>query len=180
MHKGTKTPPEKNGEQRPAPGSSGNRTSNGTLASGSAPPPAPGPEVTELPARRTFTAEFKERVLKEADACTEAGGIGALLRRHGLYSSHLTSWRRQREEGSLAGLAPKQRGRKATPKNPLSEEVARLERENKRLLARAERAERLVELQKKVAELLGDPLPPPPAEPAAEEEPLAAPARRRR
>ena len=133
------------------------------------------------PKRRTFTAAEKAAHLDAYDALPKGSEErGAYLRREGLYSSHLTSWRRQREEGSLAGLAPKQRGRKATPKNPLSEEVARLERENKRLLARAERAERLVELQKKVAELLGDPLPPPPAEPAAEEEPLAAPARRRR
>ena len=88
MRKGTKTPPEKNGEEQRAPDSGGgNRTSNGPEPSGSAPPSAPDPEVAELPARRTFTAEFKERVLKEADACTEAGGIGALLRRHGLYSS---------------------------------------------------------------------------------------------
>lgn len=114
----------------------------------------------ELPRRRSFTAEFKRQVLDEADACKESGGeIGALLRRHGLYSSHLTEWRRAREAGELSGLAPKKRGRKARAKNPLAAEVARLEREVKRQTARAERAERMIELQKKLAELLGEELP---------------------
>src|SRR5215475_15375825 len=83
-------------------------------------------EVT-LPRRRRFSAEFKLRILAEADACTEPGEVGALLRRHGLYSSHLTEWRRQRDKGTLAALAPKKRGRKAAAKNPLAAEVARLE-----------------------------------------------------
>jgi transposase-like protein len=127
---------------------------------GPAAPPStpPDPEVA-APRRRTFTAECKRRVLAEVDACSEPGDIGALLCRHGLYSSHLTEWRRQREEGVLSGLAPKKRGRKPVAKNPLAEEVARLERENRKLLARAERAERLLELPKKVAELFGEPLP---------------------
>ena len=120
----------------------------------------PDPEVVEGPARRRFTAEFKRRVLAEADACAgEPGGIGALLRRHGLYSSHLVTWRHQRDAGELAGLTPKKRGRKPAPKNPLADRVARLERDLARATARAERAERLVELQKKLAELMGDTLP---------------------
>ena len=143
--------------------------------------PAPDPEVVEGPARRTFTAEFKRQLLAEVDAAIASGGeVGAILRRHGLYSSHLSDWRRLRDEGALAGLAPRQRGRKVQPQNPLAGQVARLERELARATARAERAERLVELQKKVAELLGDPLPPPPPELAAEPEPPGAPKRRRR
>jgi transposase len=126
-----------------------------------APPPSVPPVDSEvpLPRRRSFTAEFKRKVLAEVDACTEPGGIGALLRRHGLYSSHLSEWRRQRDAGELSGLAPKKRGRKAVAKNPLVAEVARLEREVKRLTARAERAEGLVAVQKKLAELLGEELP---------------------
>jgi transposase len=146
-----------------------------------APAPARDPEVVEGPTRRTFSAEFKRQLLAEVDAAIASGGeVGAILRRHGLYSSHLSDWRRLRDEGARAGLAPRQRGRKAQPVNPLAGQVARLERELARATARAERAERLVELQKKVAELLGDPLPPPPPELVAEPEPPAAPKRRRR
>ena len=118
------------------------------------------PEVAERAGRRSFTAEFKRQVLADADACTEAGAIGALLRRHGLYSSHLGKWRQQRDAGELTGLAPRQRGRKPRPTNPLAEQVARLEREVKRLTARAARAEGLVAVQKKMAELLGEEIPP--------------------
>jgi transposase len=146
-------------------------------------PPAPSVPVVDsevvLARRRSFTAEFKRQVLTEADACTEPGEVGALLRRHGLYSSHLTDWRRQRDEGALAALGPKRRGRKPATKNPLAAEVARLEQENRRLLARAERAERLVELQKKVAELFGETLPPPPPD-LATSEPPPVPRRRKR
>ena len=123
------------------------------------PRPAPDPEVPASAKRRAFTAEFKRRVLAEADACGP-GELGALLRRHGLYSSHLVTWRRQRDAGELAGLAPRKRGRKAAAKNPLADEVARLERELRRMTARAERAEGLVEVQKKLAALLGEELPP--------------------
>jgi transposase-like protein len=122
--------------------------------------PAADPEVAERAARRSFTAEFKRQVLAEADACTEAGAIGALLRRHGLYSSHLGKWRQQRDAGELAGLAARKRGRKPRPTNPLAEQVARLEREVQRMTARAERAEGLVAVQKKMAELLGEEIPP--------------------
>lgn len=111
------------------------------------------------PRRRTFTAEFKRKVLAEAESAGE-GEVGALLRRYGLYSSHLTDWRRLRDEGALSGLAPKKRGRKPVAKNPLADEVARLQRALKKALARAERAEGLVAVQKKLAELLGEELPP--------------------
>jgi transposase-like protein len=177
MSKGMKALAAKVDDKRPAGDNDGSRGTVRPTTFGSA--PVPDPEVVERPDRRTFTAEFKQRILAEADACAGTGEIGAMLRRHGLYSSHLTSWRRQRDEGTIAGLAPRKRGRRPTPKNPLADQVAHLERENKRLLARAERAERLVELQKKVAELLGDPLPPPPNELVSEESP-AAPTRRRR
>ena len=110
--------------------------------------------------RRRFTAEYKLRVLREADGCTEPGQLGALLRREGLYSSHLTAWRQQRDQGTLAGLAPKQRGRKASPDAPLVAENERLKRENQRLTAKLRQAETIIEVQKKLSEILGIPLPP--------------------
>ena len=112
-------------------------------------------EVSTKARRRQFSAEYKRRVLAEADACTKPGEIGALLRREGLYSSHLVEWRRSRDRGALAGLAGKKRGPAAKAVNPLARKVAELEREMARLRRRAERAEGLVEVQKKVAELLG-------------------------
>lgn len=112
-------------------------------------------QVAAKPRRRTFTAEYKRRILKEADACATAGAVGALLRREGLYSSHVTVWRRARARGELAALAPKKRGRKPTPVDPRARQLAQLEREVTRLTARAERAEALVELQKKLAALFG-------------------------
>lgn len=108
-------------------------------------------EVTSKPKRRGFTAEYKLKVLREVDACTKKGEIGALLRREGLYSSHLVAWRRARD----SGLAPKKRGPAAKAPNPLSQRVAELEREAARWKARAQQAEGLVEVQKKVADLLG-------------------------
>ena len=118
-------------------------------------PDGPDVEVLAKASRRRFTAEYKRKILREADACTALGAIGALLRREGLYSSHLTTWRAQRERGELAGLTPKQRGPAPKPQNPLAAKVAVLEREVSRQKARADRAEALVALQKKVAELLG-------------------------
>ena len=112
-------------------------------------------EVTAKPTRRRLTAEYKLRILREGDACTRSGEIGALLRREGLYSSSLTAWRKQRERGELEGLVQKKRGPSAKEKNPLADKVRVLERENARLKVRAERAEGLVELQKKVSEILG-------------------------
>ncbi len=120
-------------------------------------PRADGPEVEVVAkaTRRRFSAKYKLKILRAADACAQPGEIGALLRREGLYSSHLTTWRAQRERGELAGLTPKKRGPAPKPKNPLAGKVAALEREVTRQTARAERAEALVDLQKKVAELLG-------------------------
>jgi transposase len=127
---------------------------------------ASSPEVLEKPVRRRFTVEYKSQILAEADACTELGMLGELLRREGLYSSHLTTWRRQRDEGALAGLRPKRRGRKAKPKNPLADEVARLQRENQRLKEQLRQAELIIDVQKKVSEMLNIPLKTPDGEEA--------------
>jgi len=112
-------------------------------------------EVMAKPTRRRFTVEYKLRILRETDACSRRGEIGALLRREGLYSSNLTAWCKQREKGELEGLSQKRRGPLRKENNPLGDKVKALERENTRLRARAERAEGLVELQKKVSEILG-------------------------
>ena len=116
-------------------------------------------EVSTKAGRRRFTAEYKRRVLQEADACSKSGELGALLRREGLYSSHLSAWRAARSRGELAGLAPRKRGPKAKPPDPRDKRNAELERELKRFQARAERAEALVEVQKKLSALLGIELP---------------------
>lgn len=123
--------------------------------------PVPDPAVPEKPVRRRFTAEYKLRILREADRCTQPGQLGALLRREGLYSSHLTTWRQQRDEGTLAGLTPKRRGRKASPDAPLVAENDQLRRENQRLTVKLRQAETIIEVQKKLSEILGVPLPPP-------------------
>lgn len=116
---------------------------------------APDPEVPEQKGRRKFTAKYKIEILKEADACTEPGQLGALLRREGLYSSNLTTWRRQREEGLLDALSPKKRGRKEKEKNPLAPKVSQLEKENERLRKKLRKAEIIIDVQKKISEILG-------------------------
>ena len=131
----------------------------GAAAAGNA-KPMPDPAVPERPVRRRFTADYKIRILREADRCTEPGQLGALLRREGLYSSHLTNWRQQRDEGTLAGLAPKRRGRKPTPNAPLVADNERLKRENQRLAEKLRQAEAIIEVQKKLSEVLGIPLSP--------------------
>ena len=120
---------------------------NGTIATDQ-----PDPEVRPKAKHRQFTAEYKKRILDEADACTTATQRGALVRREGLYSSHLIAWRRQRAQGVLDGLTPKKRGAKS---DPLVAENARLQREIERLQARLQRAETIIEVQKKVSQLLG-------------------------
>jgi transposase-like protein len=112
-------------------------------------------EVMAKATRRRFSAEYKLRILRAAEACTQPGETGALLRREGLYFSNLKTWREQRRTGELGGLTPKRRGPAPKGKNPLAAKVAALEREVSRHKARAERAEALVELQKKVSEILG-------------------------
>ena len=111
------------------------------------------PEVVPKAKRRKFTAKYKLRILEEADRCTERGQIGELLRREGLYSSHLSKWRQQRARGQLQGLASKKRGRKG--QDPSVAELARLRRENERLRAQLEQAEIIIDVQKKLAGLLG-------------------------
>jgi transposase-like protein len=118
----------------------------------------PEVEVDPKAHRRQFSAKYKLDVLKRADACKVPGSLGALLRAEGLYSSHLATWRSQRDAGGLAGLTPKKRGRKHVGVDARDRKLVELQRENARLTARAERAEALVDLQKKVASLLGTPL----------------------
>ena len=120
----------------------------------------PEPEVPEKPVRRRFSASYKLQLLQQADACRESGDIGRLLRREGLYFSHLTRWRHQRERGSLDGLTPNKRGRKATKCNSLLPEVQRLRKENEQLMQRLKQAQLIIEVQKKVSLLLA--IPPPP------------------
>jgi transposase len=112
----------------------------------------PDPQVIPKAKRRTFSDEYKRRILGEVDACTEHGAIGALLRREGLYSSHISTWRQQRAQGELGG---RKRGRKPDPQ---AAEMACLQRENERLRSRLERAEHIIDVQKKLAHLLGTPL----------------------
>lgn len=120
--------------------------------------PPPNPEVPEKATRRRFTTDYKLKILHQADQCRNPGEIGALLRREGLYSSHLTTWRRQRETGMISGLAPKQRGRKPNLNHPLQAENANLRKENVRLQRRLKRAELIIDIQKKISQMLGIPL----------------------
>ena len=118
-------------------------------------PVAASPELTDRPRRRTFTVKDKLRILADTDRAAGSGGVGAILRREGLYSSVLSDWRRQRDAGALGALTPSKRGPKVPPLNPLATELASARRDNIRLQQRLERAEAIIELQKKVAELLG-------------------------
>jgi len=117
----------------------------------------PAIEVVAKAARRRFTVEYKRKIVREADACKTPGAVGALLRREGLYSSHLTTWRAARERGELAG-APKKRGPVRQVADPRDKKLAEQAREISRWQQRAARAEALVALQKQVAALLGTPL----------------------
>jgi transposase-like protein len=119
---------------------------------------APSPEMSDRPRRRTFTAQTKLRILAEVESATGNGGIGAILRREGLYSSTLTEWRRQRDSGTLGGLTPARRGPKPAAPNPLAVELAQAGRDVARLGRQLEHAEAIIEIQKKVAALLGIPL----------------------
>ena len=113
----------------------------------------PKTEVVAKAKRRQYTGEYKLRILREVDACQGSGEIGALLRREGLYSSNLTNWRRQRERGELDGLSPQKRGPKPDPQ---AVELARLKRENERLREQLRKAEVIIDVQKKVAQMLGE------------------------
>lgn len=122
-------------------------------------------EVVEKARRRGFTAEYKLRVLAEAERCTKPGEVGALLRREGLYSSLLSAWRRQRDAGELSAGSPKKRGPPAKVPDASARRVAELEKELARARVRLKRAEALLDLQKKVSEILGVELPKPDEEP---------------
>jgi transposase len=115
----------------------------------------PDPEVVPMAQRRRFTAEEKLRIVEEADACTEPGEIGALLRREGIYSSYLSRWRQARDREQLTALGAQQRGPKPAADAALVREVVRLRRENERLQARLDQAEAIIEVQKKLSQLLG-------------------------
>ena len=138
--------PERRGDERSEPPRSGGSPTGEREA-------VPNPEVTARHAKRRFTAAYKLEILRKADACTRSGELGVLLRREGLYSSHLVTWRRQRADG----LRPKKRGRKAKPIDP---HVKKLAQENRRLTSRLQQAEAVIAFQKKVSELLGIPLKP--------------------
>ena len=141
------------------------RTTGPNVGGRRAPPPtgpgasAPNPEVVDHATRRRFTAEYKRRILAEVDAATDPGAIGLIIRREGLYASHLTHWRKARGKGELDALAPKKRGPKASVKDPLQVENAKLTRENARLNKKLQRAEVIIDLQKKVSQILGITLP---------------------
>jgi transposase len=119
----------------------------------------PDPEVVAKPKRRTYTAEYKQRILAEAEvAAAIPGGVGALLRREGLYSSLLAYWRRERADGIREALTPRKRGPKSK-RHPLDEEIQKLRRQNARLTEDLRKAHIIIDVQKKVAALLGNPIP---------------------
>ena len=140
----------------PAPGLGvEERSDEAPSAGASAPPVRPDPEVVAKPKRRRFAAEYRLRILEEADRCTELGEVGRLLRREGLYSSHLTAWRRARRNGALRGLTSKKRGAKPKARNPLEPKVRELEVKVARLEKELHKAHTILDVQEKVAGLLG-------------------------
>ena len=149
MNPATVGEPERRGDER----SEAPRSGGSPPIERAAGPVPPDPEVPARHARRRFTTAYKLEILRRADACTRHGELGGLLRKEGLYSSHLITWRQQR----AAGLTPKKRGRKTTAVDP---RVKKLEQENRRLTSRLQQTEALLAFQKKVSELLGIPLKP--------------------
>ena len=137
--------------------SEGDRSATGGKA-GADPKVHPDPEVVAQAKRRRFTAEYKQRILKESDQAKGSGGIGALLRREGLYSSLLATWRREREAGVLQALTPQKRGPKSK-RDPVQEEIQKLQKDNARLTEQLRKAEIVIDVQKKVGALLGWPIP---------------------
>jgi transposase len=138
----------------------GGATDEGRRPTVVAPPASVSSELSNRPRRRTFTAADKQRILAATDHAAETGGIGAILRREGLYSSQLTDWRRQRDAGAFGALAPARRGPKALEANPLTAKVALLEKNNADLTRSLARAEAIIVVQKKLADLLGIPMTP--------------------
>jgi len=146
-------PLERNEAERSEPSRSGGGTNP------TEPATPVDPEVEAKAKRRQFSAAYKRRILNEADKA-RPGAIASLLRREGLYSSHLITWRKQRESGEIAGLEPRKRGKKPAAKNPLAGEVHRLTRENQRLQKRLRQAEIIIDVQKKLCDVLGLTVPP--------------------
>jgi transposase-like protein len=147
---------EHNGADDPGvEGAVGDR--NGGAVGRAAPAGVPDPELVEQARRRRFTAEYKLAVLREADGCTQPGQLGALLRREGLYSSHLATWRKQRDAGSIKALS-RPRGRK--PGDPRDAQIAALERRAQRAEAELAKARKVIEVQGNVSALLGELLEP--------------------
>ena len=138
------------------------RSGEAANAAGGAPsasrPPVPDSEVIARPRRRSFTAEYKRSILDQAEAAQDSGSIGALLRREGLYSSHLTTWKRQRQKGEIDALTPQKRGPRVVV-SPLVKQNRQLQAANARLTRKLQNAELIIEVQKKVAALLGNPIP---------------------
>ena len=145
---------ERSGGERSEPPRSGEPAQTAALQVGRV---DRNPEVLERPVRRHFSAEYKERIVREAEVCTHAGQIGALLRREGLYSSHLDKWRRKLAQGGRAALVEAKRGRKPA-RTPAEVENERLRKHNARLERRLKQAQTIIEIQKKVSEILGIPL----------------------
>ncbi len=149
-----------NGTARPASQGTGILDSGLVdLPAGGGAAPRPDPEVVAHAKRRTYTVEYKQKILAEVDAAKGSGEIGVVLRRNGLYSSHLTKWRQERATGILEGLAPHKRGPKVKA-DPHALELQKLQRENERLTEQLRKAEIVIDVQKKVATLLGGILPP--------------------
>ncbi len=142
--------------ESPAPAVGGEeRSDEATSAGAGLYSPAPDTEVVAKPKRRRFTAEYRLRILDEIDRCTEPGEAGCVLRREGLYSSHLANWRRAQREGALQGLSPKKRGAKPRARNPLQPRVEELESKIVRLERELHQARTIMDVQEKVAGLLG-------------------------
>jgi transposase len=145
---------ELNGSPAPALGVEERSDEVPSAGAGTRPAP-PDPEVVAKPKRRRFTAEYRLRIVKEADRCTQPGDVGRLLRREGLYSSHLTKWREAHRNGALHGLRSKKRGVKPKATNPLEPKVRELEAKVARLEKDLHTAHTILDVQKKVAGLLG-------------------------
>jgi transposase len=144
---GRREPERSEGDRRPTDGKAG-----------SDPKIHPNPEVVAQAKRRSFTADYKQRILSETDRARGSGSVGALLRREGLYSSLLATWRRERASGVRLALAPQKRGPKSK-RDPIQEEIQKLQKDNARLTEQLRKAEIVIDVQKKVGALLGWPIP---------------------
>jgi len=153
MVKGKTSTGESLGFSHRAPGATGEKPAEMPVST-----PPPNPEVDPKSVRRRFSAKYKRSILNRADQCKHSGEVGALLRREGLFSSHLSNWRRLRDQGALAGLSSKKRGPKPDPVAEERRKIARLEKENKRLQVKLKKAQTIIEFQKKLSEILEIPM----------------------